>query len=111
MEVDRAIGIFAMTLIAAGVAVSVGRFSPVQIRHQHDAPVAIAPVELYALTPVPNPDSNAAPQPARNRPYRVAVTADASKAYVTLSGKEAMPGSEVVVIDVAAQRELKRMRF
>ena len=53
-----------------------------------------------SLQPVPNPDPTAPTQPARCRPFHVATTHDGQKAYVTLSGKEIQPGTEVVVVDV-----------
>ncbi|MBI4602154.1 MAG: hypothetical protein HY721_09360 [Planctomycetes bacterium] len=62
-----------------------------------------------SLRPVASPDPDAEPQPRRSRPYRVAATADGTKAYVTLSGKEIAPGSEVAVIDVPGRRELRRV--
>ncbi|MEW5847424.1 MAG: hypothetical protein AB2A00_01375 [Myxococcota bacterium] len=36
-------------------------------------------------------------------------TADGTRAYVSLAGKESAPGNEVVVVDVARRRELKRI--
>ena len=81
-------------------------------------PASRAPLEAEAkasgwkamsLDPVANPNQDAVPQPARCRPYRIVATTYGTKAYVTLSGKEIIPGNEVVVIDVAARREQTRI--
>ena len=73
-------------------------------------PVAVQPKwARRSLVPVANPDPAAKPQPARCRPYHVAASPDGKKAYVTLSGKEIQPGSEVVVVDVAKRSELVRI--
>jgi len=62
-----------------------------------------------SLVPVANLDPSADRQPERFRPYHVATTLDGMKAYVTLSGKEIQPGSEVAVVDVARRVELSRI--
>ncbi len=62
-----------------------------------------------SLQPVPNPAPKAPKQIARIRPYHVAVAPNGGKAYVTLSGKEISPGSEVLVIDVKKRAELRRI--
>ena len=63
-----------------------------------------------SLSPVPNPDPSARPQPPRCRPYRVVAAPSVGKAYVTLSGKEITPGSEVAVLDIARRTEMDRIR-
>ncbi|NUN15297.1 MAG: hypothetical protein HUU55_16840 [Myxococcales bacterium] len=110
MEVDRVIAVFAMCLIVAGVVVSIGRFSPETSEVRETPVTSVMTWKSYSLSPVPNPDPHAVPQPTRNRPYRVAATSDGRKAYVTLSGKESTPGSHVAVIDVANQLELSRIK-
>ncbi len=62
-----------------------------------------------SLTPVANPNPKAATQPARQRPFHVVATLDGSKAYVTLSGKEIQPGTEVVVLDVSLRKVTSRI--
>lgn len=60
------------------------------------------------LEPVPNPNDQAAAQPLRANPYAVAVTADGSRALVTLRGSELEPFDQIVSIDVVARREIGR---
>lgn len=62
------------------------------------------------LPVVPNPDPNAAKEPGRCRPSRVAVSTDGTRAFVALTGKESAPGSEVVVLDVARRVEVGRIQ-
>jgi DNA-binding beta-propeller fold protein YncE len=64
----------------------------------------------HDLTPVPNPNPNAPPQPFRYHPVRVATTPDGSKAYITLHGAEIAPASEVAVVDLEKGKLLKRIR-
>jgi len=65
--------------------------------------------QRHSLRPVANPDSAAPTQPSRCRPFHVAITHDGRKAYVTLSGKEIQPGTEVVVLDVPQRKETGRI--
>lgn len=71
------------------------------------------PFEKRALSPASNPfdasDPLHSPQPHRDRPLAVALSADESKLYVTLQGTEDEPGSEVAVVDVRAGRAVKRV--
>lgn len=62
-----------------------------------------------SLAPVTNPNPAATDQPKRSRPYRIAVTPDATKAYVTLPGKVGAPNDEVAVVDVEARRIARRV--
>lgn len=52
------------------------------------------------LTPVANPNADAAPQPMRAHPYAVALTDDGRTGLVTLRGSELEPGDELAIIDV-----------
>jgi len=61
------------------------------------------------LPPVANNNPSATPQPRRDHPTRVALSADGRKLYVTLPGSEAAPGHELAVIDVATERVIKRI--
>ena len=61
------------------------------------------------LAPVPNNNPLPEPQPHRDRPQRVALSADGRKLYVTLAGTEANPGHEVVVVDTSAREVVKRI--
>ena len=61
------------------------------------------------LRPVPNNNPKSTPQPHRDRPNRLALSADGTKLYVTLAGTEAEPGHEVAVVDVASSKVLKRI--
>ncbi len=105
-------------LLAASAALALSAFVALRGRDSQDSPVPAAPVEPTAsaewqprsLAPVANPDPAAPPQPARCKPYRVALTPDGRKAFVTLSGKESAPGEEVAVIDVAQRAESRRIR-
>ncbi|RKZ87223.1 MAG: hypothetical protein DRR19_13930 [Candidatus Parabeggiatoa sp. nov. 1] len=62
-----------------------------------------------SLSPVPNPDPEAKAPLSRLRPYRVVTNKDGTKAYVSLIGKEIAPANQIVVIDVANQKEIKRI--
>ncbi|MCP4784847.1 MAG: hypothetical protein GY903_21965 [Fuerstiella sp.] len=61
------------------------------------------------LQPVPANNPHAEPQPLRDRPERLALSADGTKLYVTLAGTEAVPGHEIAVIDVATETVLRRV--
>ena len=61
------------------------------------------------LRPVPNPHPAPEPQPRRDHPFDVAVNGAGTKCYVSLTGSEMRPGSEVAVYDVAAGRLVKRI--
>ena len=63
-----------------------------------------------SLTPVENPDPNSIIQPSRSKPHRIVVSENGKRAYVTLSGKEIDPGSEVAVIDVEHGKESRRIK-
>ncbi len=63
-----------------------------------------------SLTPVENPNVDAITQPARLKPLRVIALKGGKKAYVTLSGKEIHPGSEVAIIDIEKGRESGRIK-
>lgn len=61
------------------------------------------------LTPVANNNPDPEPQPVRYRPGRAVLNGDGSKLYVALQGTELNPGHEIVVIDTASQRPIKRI--
>ncbi len=65
--------------------------------------------ERRNLTPVANPNRAPEPQPRRDHPYDVAVSADGTKVYIGLLGSELEPGSEVAVYDVATDEIVKRI--
>ncbi len=67
------------------------------------------PFQRRDLTPVANNNPNAEKQPERDRPERLALSADGKKLYVTLAGTEARPGHEVAVLDVATEKIIKRI--
>jgi YVTN family beta-propeller protein len=50
-----------------------------------------------------------APQPHRDHPYALAISADGSKLYVALQGVEDEPGSEVAVVELAEEKVAKRI--
>jgi DNA-binding beta-propeller fold protein YncE len=52
------------------------------------------------LTPVANPNTDAASQPERAHPYGVALTDDGRIGLVTLRGSEIDPGDELAIIDM-----------
>ncbi|MCK6545719.1 hypothetical protein L6R52_07615 [Myxococcota bacterium] len=66
--------------------------------------------EARDLAPVPNNNPYPEPQPHRDRPERLAFSADRSKVYVTLAGTEAEPGHEVAVVDLRQERVIGRVR-
>ncbi len=76
-------------------------------------PPATDAFEHRTLAPVPPIFPPSDPlyraQPHRDRPLRVAVNADRTKAYVTLQGLEDEPGHEVTVVDLANGRALRRI--
>ncbi len=53
------------------------------------------------LTPVPNPNPDAVPQPTRLHPYAMAVSSDGQSALLTLRGSEIEPGSHVAFVNTA----------
>jgi DNA-binding beta-propeller fold protein YncE len=66
-----------------------------------------------SLSPYPNhfgPDHPMyAPQPHRDHPLSLALSADGAKLYVTLQGFEDEPGHEIAVVDTAGERVLRRI--
>jgi YVTN family beta-propeller protein len=62
-----------------------------------------------SLKPVQNPDPKSKSQPLRLRPLRMIVAENGKTGYVTLSGKEIDPGSEVAVIDIVKGIESGRI--
>ncbi|MCC7334220.1 MAG: hypothetical protein IT422_03955 [Pirellulaceae bacterium] len=67
------------------------------------------PFQRRDLQPVPANNPYAEVQPVRDRPERLALSADGTKLYVTLVGTEAVPGHELAVIDIASEAVLKRI--
>lgn len=67
------------------------------------------PFERRDLDPVPTNHPHPEPQPHRDRPERLALSADGAKLYVTLAGTEAEPGHEVVVVDVSRAEVIGRI--
>ncbi len=68
--------------------------------------------EHRTLAPFRNPyrdDPTYRAQPHRDRPLRVAVAPDGSRAYVTLQGLEDEPGHEVAVVDLRTNRVVRRV--
>jgi hypothetical protein len=101
---------FAVAMSVTGVTVSLARKSPSISASDGTRSAAAEPLRRRTLIPVPNLDPSAVRQPARCRLWRVAVSADASTAFVTLAGKEISPGPEVFGIDVAQHLEVRRIR-
>jgi len=62
------------------------------------------------LTPVANNVPNSVPQPHRDKPTRVALSADGRKLYVTLQGTENHPENQIAVLDAVTNRPIKRIR-
>ncbi len=63
-----------------------------------------------SLNPIENPDVDSKIQPNRLKPLRVIVSENNKRAYVTLSGKEIDPGSEVAIIDIIKGKESGRIK-
>ena len=62
------------------------------------------------LDPVAQNNPHPEPQPERDRPTRLTLSGDKSKAYVALPGTEASPGNEVAVIDLGQRRVGARIK-
>lgn len=75
------------------------------------APARSSPAfQRRSLEPVRVPPPVARDHPARLRPLRVVADASSMRAWVTLSGTELYPGSEVLVVDLATPRVLTRIQ-
>ncbi len=61
------------------------------------------------LKPVENNNPLPEPQPHRDRPQHLVLSADKTKLYITLAGTEAEPGHQVSVVDVRERRVIKRI--
>jgi len=61
------------------------------------------------LTPVPNPDTNAVPQPVRAHPYAVALTEDGRHGLVTLRGSEIEPRDELAIIKMSSKSVVAKL--
>jgi YVTN family beta-propeller protein len=107
------LSIASLAIIAVGVVVSTyrgqaDRAAPTAVVSEPGAgPEAWQP---RSLSPVANPNADAEAQPQRLRPYRVALSSDASRAYVTLPGKVAAPNDEIAVVDLAARDASRRVK-
>lgn len=70
--------------------------------------------ERISLVPGENPfspsDALWSPQPRRDHPLALALSAGGDKLYVALQGTEDEPGREVAVIDTASEAVLRRIR-
>jgi YVTN family beta-propeller protein len=62
-----------------------------------------------AVNPFGPPDPLWAPQPHRDHPYQVELSAAGDKLYVALQGVEDEPGDEVAVVDTASETVLRRI--
>ncbi len=99
-------------IVGMGVSLVRARLTPPLLHSERINPAHRTdskPWQKRSLQPVPNPDPTAETQPSRCRPFHVATTHDGRKAYVTLSGKEIQPGTEVVVLDVPQRKETGRI--
>ena len=67
------------------------------------------PFERSVLRPVPNVARGLEPQPRRQHPMAVAVSADGTRVYVALHGTELLPGSRVAVYDLRAGRVVRHI--
>jgi YVTN family beta-propeller protein len=67
------------------------------------------PFVAHDLTPVANNNPNPEPLPLRDRPGRAVLNGIGTKLYVTLQGTELDPGHEIVVIDTATEKVIKRI--
>lgn len=65
--------------------------------------------EWENLAPVPNPNDEIPPQPMRDNPYAVAMTANGQTALVTLRGSELEPGDAVALLDVRGRSVRARL--
>lgn len=61
------------------------------------------------LAPVKNPHPSPEPQPRRDHPFDVELSADGRKLYVSLLGSELQPGDSLAVIDVEREALLPRI--
>jgi DNA-binding beta-propeller fold protein YncE len=73
------------------------------------------PEPIHVLQPDPNPmlasDPLWSPQPHRDRPRALCMTADAKKAWVMLGGIEDDPGVDVAVVDMQTGEPQKRLHL
>lgn len=73
------------------------------------APDPCDPAYTDVLCPIVDPNPDDEPQPRRSNPTSVLVEPSGAVAWVTLSGSEAEPGTEVVAIDVARGKVAARV--
>ncbi len=71
---------------------------------------ALAPDLVPVLSSLAPGEEYYAPQPHRDHPYEVELSADARTAYVALRGDEAEPGNELAVVDTASLEVRRRIR-
>lgn len=109
MSRDRLFLALAAVVLAAGIAVSLARTGVRTVLTPAAPALPWDSFQRRSLRPVPNPDPDARPEPHRCRPYRVAAAPDGRTAWVTLSGKEIWPGSQVAVLDVPGRKETGRV--
>ncbi len=62
------------------------------------------------LTPVKNNNPYPEPQPLRNHPQGLALSADGTKLYITLTGNEETPGNQIAVFDIALKKVIKKIK-
>ncbi|MBW1649583.1 MAG: hypothetical protein JRJ44_02675 [Deltaproteobacteria bacterium] len=62
------------------------------------------------LTPVKNNNPYPEPQPHRDHPQSLALSADGVKLYITLTGNEAEPGNQIAVFDITLKKVIKKIK-
>ncbi len=100
---------FAVGILLLGIFISLFRLNNVDITEK----TSINGSEDWlrtSLVPIENPNPDSEHQPKRLKPFRTVVSADGKKAYVTLSGKEIHPGSELAIIDLEKGEEAGRVK-
>ncbi len=99
----------AVSILLIGILISLVRMNDQVPMHVSDSQEKDNWIRK-SLNPVENPNPNSKIQPARLKPLRVLVSKNGKRAYITLSGKEIDPGSEVAVIDIEKARETGRIK-
>lgn len=96
-------------ILILGISISLVRLRSLEVEH----------ISLFekndhwirqSLNPIQNPDSNSINQPNRLKPFRLITSENGKKAYITLSGKEINPGTEVAIIDIEKGQETGRIK-
>lgn len=99
----------AAIILLMGIAISLFRYDN-QVKKQVEYIFIEDKWIRKSLNPNENPNPNSKVQPNRLKPNRIIISNKNNRAYVTLSGKEINPGTEVAIIDIDKGKELERIK-